>query len=78
MQPHIHGRDFRPSEVPFSQLTSRLSPAAESGDVARGIGFMPARQHQAPRRPVSSKSVLFVWPESSRHHPHQNDRGLRA
>ena len=78
MTSRVYHRDFRATEIPFSQLPARISPAAEAGDVARGFGFLPHRQHQAPRRPASSKSVLYVWPESSRHHPHRNDSGLRA
>lgn len=79
MNPSIKGRDFRSSEVPFSQLQFRLSPAAEAGDIARNLGFLSSRQHQPPqRRGQSPSSVLYVWPSPTTHHPHHQDRGLRA
>lgn len=75
----FHHRDFRASETPLSQLSHRLSPAAESGDVARSLGFLPARQHRPPQpRQVSPASVCFTWPSPSRHHPHRGDRGQTA
>ena len=60
--PHIsaHSR-----EIPLSSVT--LSAAAESGAVARDLGFIPARQTTAPvRREISPASVLYIWPAPAR------------
>ena len=43
-------------EIPFSQLSSPLSPAAESGQIAREIGFGPTRTSLPPR-----DSSIPVW-----------------
>ena len=62
--------DFRDSETPFSQLSRPLSIAAESGQVGRDLGYLPARQRMiSVRRPVSPASVLFVHPALGSHHP---------
>ena len=54
-----------PCERQLSAVT--LSPAAESGAVARDLGFLPARQHTAPsRREIGPASVLYVWPPPRR------------
>jgi hypothetical protein len=63
---------MRPIHIPCSpreqQLSATaLSAAAESGAVARDLGFIPARQTTAPaRREISPSSVLFVWPAPPR------------
>jgi len=44
-----------------------LSVAAESGSVARDLGFLPAHQTTAPeRRKISPASVYYVWPAPAR------------
>ncbi len=69
---HPIPRDFSRSEVPLSQLSSPLSAAAESGDVGRGLGFLPARQHRPPQqRRVAQNHVCYIWPAPSTHHPLQ-------
>ncbi len=72
---HPIARDFSRREVPLSQLSSPLSSAAESGDVGRGLGFLPARQRQPPRQRVGQQHVAYVWPASSTHHPHPRSPG---
>lgn len=68
---------MHPNESQLSALD--LSPAAESGAIARAIGFLPPRQHLAPsRRVVDRRSVLYVWPEPSRHHPLPRRPGTAA
>jgi hypothetical protein len=68
---------MHPIETQLS--ATALSPSAESGDIARAIGFLPDRLHQAPaRRVIDRRSVLFVWPEPSRHHPLPRRPGAAA
>jgi len=41
-----------------------LSSAAESGAVARDLGFLSQRQLQAPATRVATPaSIFYVWPE---------------
>lgn len=62
--------DFSRHEVPFSQLSTLISPAAESGQVARDLGYLPARQMTPSRhQPVNLQSVRFVHPPLPSHHP---------
>jgi hypothetical protein len=61
--------DFSRQEIPFSQMTHAPSRAALSGDVGRGLGALPARRQAPVQRSVPPSSVLYVWPEPSRHHP---------
>jgi hypothetical protein len=45
--------------------TTKLSAAAESGEVARDLGFLPPRLLTPPSRArVSTASVLYVWPSA--------------
>lgn len=61
--------DFRTREIPFSQLP-HLSHAAESGDVARGLGYLPSRSHQTPQAfALNPSSVRRVHPLPSAAHP---------
>jgi hypothetical protein len=62
-----------PIEVPLSSVV--LSPAAESGAIARNIGFLPARTHQSPREANPPPwSVRFVHPPLPRNTPYPSRR----
>lgn len=67
---HRHS-DFSRREIPLSQLTHPLSPAAEAGEVGRGLGYLPARQMTPSRESAcpGPRSVRYVWPSPSAHHP---------
>lgn len=58
----IHIRSH-PDERQLSVMS--LSAAAESGAVARDLGYLPARQLTPPARRVHSpSSIFYVWPDS--------------
>lgn len=62
--------DFSSREIPLSQLGQPLSPAAESGQVGRDLGYLPARQMTpSPRCAISPTSVRYVHPALGSHHP---------
>ncbi len=58
----------RPIHVPMHpfelQLSAtKLSSAAESGTVARDLGFLPERELTPPsRRSIPTSSIFYVWP----------------
>jgi len=70
--------DFRRREIPWSQLTSDISFAAESGGTRVDFQMVGRRFHQVPRSWHAERtpaSALYVhppvsrMPSPSRHHP---------
>lgn len=69
-----HSRDFSIREIPLSQMSRPLTAREEAQDgLTMSLGLRPARRltpSSQCRMRVAQTSVLYVWPEPSRHHPH--------
>jgi hypothetical protein len=65
--------NFSENEVPLSQLGRNLSAREEAADgLIVEVGMRPVRRltpSSQCRLRVAQTSVLYVWPEPSRHHP---------
>ncbi len=68
----MHSSHIPMDIVPFSQLGRKLTAREEAQDgLVVEIGMRSARRLSASCRiRIAQASVLYVWPESSRHHPH--------
>ena len=57
-------RNFAAPEIPFSQLSRRLTSQEEDGTLAREIGIVPQRSHQVSRQDMDAltpASVRYVY-----------------